>query len=307
LAHGQADNLLTLAALAAECPLLAAPAMDGGMYAHPATQANLATLQERGVEIVGPAAGHLASGLKAVGRMLEPAELVGHVRLALGRGGALAGRKVVVTAGGTREAIDPVRYIGNRSSGKQGFALAQAALDLGAEVMLISGPTSLEAPVGVQRVEVHSAQDMLEAVGQASKDADALLMAAAVADFKPAERAAEKIKKKDGWSRIELTPTEDILVEIAKRKKTAGFPKVTVGFAAESQDLVENAEKKLKAKRLDLIAANDISAADAGFETDTNRVTMLAADGSKEELALMSKAEVAEQVLARVVSLVGER
>ena len=187
LAHGQADNLLTLAALASTAQLLLAPAMDGGMYMHPATQANLETLKMRGAHIIGPVTGHLASGLSGLGRMVEPDQLVGHVRYLLGRDGPLAGRRVLVTAGGTQEAIDPVRSITNRSSGKQGYALAQAALDMGAEVTLISGPTALEIPVDAKLVRVTGAKEMLKAVLNEVKTADALLMAAAVADFRPAK------------------------------------------------------------------------------------------------------------------------
>jgi len=239
--------------------------------------------------------------------MVEPGELLGHIRLTLGKGGPLAGRVVVVTAGGTREAIDPVRYLGNRSSGKQGFALAQAALDLGADVKLISAPTDLTVPIGAERVDITSAEEMKVAVLAASKDTDVLLMAAAVADFRPAKPAKDKIKKGSETLEIKLAATKDILLEVSKLKSKSGHPLVTVGFAAESQDLVKNAEKKLRAKKLDLIIANDISAADAGFEVDSNKVTMLDADGNKEELPLMRKDEVAEAVIERVISLLGEK
>ena len=303
LAHGQADNLLTLTVLAAECPLLIAPAMDGGMYTNPATQSNLETLQSRGVEIIGPAEGHLASGLVATGRMVEPDELLGHIRLALGRDGLLQGQKVVVTAGGTVEPIDPVRFIGNRSSGKQGFALAQAALDLGADVTLIAGATKLHTPVGAQQIDVGSATQMLEAVLNSSQDAQVLLMAAAVADFRPEKPSKKKLKKDKGAPQIDLIANKDILLEVAKQKTKIGNPEITVGFAAESNDLLKNARKKLKDKKLDIIVANDITAADAGFEVDTNQVTLLFADGKNEELPLMSKAEVAEAILERVSKL----
>ncbi len=243
LAHGQADNLLTVTALAANCPLLLAPAMDGGMYAHPATQANLEILQERGAHILGPAEGHLASGLVSVGRMLEPAQILGRVRQVLASQGALRGKHVVVTAGGTQEAIDPVRVIANHSSGKQGYALAQAALDLGAQVTLVSAPVSLETPCGAKRVEVESAEQMLQAVLEASETADVLLMAAAVADFRPLHRAGEKIKKETGLAMIDLEPTVDILKALSQRKQQSGYPRVLCGFAAESQDLIENAQK----------------------------------------------------------------
>jgi phosphopantothenoylcysteine decarboxylase/phosphopantothenate--cysteine ligase len=305
LANGIADNLLTVTALAARCPLLVAPAMDGGMYQHPATQANLETLRQRGVQIVGPAMGHLASGLSGIGRMLEPLELVGHARQALGRGGALAGRRLVVTAGGTQEPLDPVRAITNRSSGKQGFALAQAAIDRGAEVTLIVGATSLAAadtPVGAQRIEVRTAQEMLEAVLVALPGSDGLLMAAAVADFRPAAPASHKIKKEAGAPQIQLEPTPDILAAVRDWRGQSGWEGLTLGFAAESRDLLDNARHKLHLKQLDMIAANDISASDAGFAVDANRVTLLYPDGRSEPLPLMSKAEVASEILERVAA-----
>jgi phosphopantothenoylcysteine decarboxylase/phosphopantothenate--cysteine ligase len=303
LAHGLADNLLTVTALAARCPLLVAPAMDGGMFSHPATLANLETLRARGVTVIGPAEGRLASGLSGFGRMVEPAELLGHLRLALARGGPLAGCRVVVTAGGTQEPLDPVRVIANRSSGKQGFAIAQAALDLGARVTLISGPVSLPTPVGAWRVDVHTAQEMLEAVLLAMHKADALVMAAAVADFRPVMTAENKLKKESGAPVIHLETTPDVLKAVAGYKLKSGWPRVIVGFAAESQDLLENARAKLRAKRLDLIVANDIRSADAGFAVDDNRVTLLFADGHSEALPLMSKAAVAEIIMHNVVAL----
>lgn len=305
LASGQSDNLLTLATLAATAPLLLAPAMDGGMYEHPATQANLKTLKERGAFIVGPQSGHLASGLSGVGRMVEPAELLGHIRLLLGRSGPLAGRKVVVTAGGTQEAIDPVRSITNRSSGKQGYALAQAALDLGAAVTLISAPTVLTPPVGAELVPVTSAEDMLAAVVAEAKGSDILLMAAAVADFRPRKVAKQKIKRAAGVPKFDLTANPDILLELHKMK--AKQPKVVVGFAAESKDLLVSAKQKLKTKHLDLIVANDIAASDAGFEVDTNRVVLLDKTGNQEELPLMSKDEVARIVVERAAVLLGSK
>jgi phosphopantothenoylcysteine decarboxylase/phosphopantothenate--cysteine ligase len=305
LAHGLADNLLTVTALAASCPVLVAPAMDGGMYSHPAIQASLESLKDRGVAVVGPAEGHLASGLSGAGRMVEPAEISGHIRRLLGRDGPLKGKKVVVTAGGTQEPIDPVRVIANRSSGKQGFALAQAALDLGAEVTLIAAPTNLAAPLGARLQPVRTAGEMLEAVLAAIPQADTLIMAAAVADFRPAEPAQGKIKKESGIPQIRLEYTQDILRAVAEGKARSGFPRVTVGFAAESQDLLENAHRKLESKRLDLIAANDISAQDAGFAVETNRVTLLDVHGGQESLPLLSKEEVAEVVLERVMRLLG--
>jgi len=307
LAHGTADNLLTVTALAADCPVMAAPAMDGGMFANPATQANLEILRGRGVKIVGPVEGHLASGLSGVGRMVEPLELVGHVRLYLSRSGPLRGRKVVVTAGGTQEPVDPVRVIANRSSGKQGFALAQAALDLGADVVLISAPVHLPTPVGVRRVDVRTAQEMLESVSAEVQEADVLIMAAAVADFRPVGAAAQKIRKETGVPEITLEAAPDILRHVAQAKEDSGLALLMVGFAAESQDLLENARQKLEGKKLELMVANDISSVDAGFAVDTNRVTLLYPDGRQEQLPLMSKAEVADVVLERLAALVDPR
>lgn len=303
LAIGQADNLLGLSVLASIVPLLLAPAMDGGMFEHPATQANLQILRTRGAHIVGPMTGHLASGLSGVGRMVQPLELVGHVRRILGANGTLAGRKVVVSAGGTQEAIDPVRTITNRSSGKQGYALAQAAIDLGAEVILISAPTNLPAPVGTNLVNVTTAAEMQAAVLDAAQSADALLMAAAVSDFRPKEIALDKIKRAKGAPTIELVENPDILLAVSQ---TDVRPKVLVGFAAESEDLIKNAQQKLEAKNMDLIVANDVSAPDAGFEVDNNRVTILDKSGSKDELPLLSKEEVARIILERVVLLLNK-
>lgn len=300
LAHGLADNLLTVTALAASCPLLLAPAMDGGMFAHPATQVNLETLRSRGAQVIGPAHGHLASGLSGIGRMVEPVELLGQARWLLGQGGPLSGKRVVITAGGTQEPLDPVRFISNRSSGKQGVALAQAALDLGAEVTLITGPIALPAPTGAQVVNVETAQQMLAAVLQAIPQAQALIMAAAVADFRPVTPADHKIKKETGAPQIHLERTPDILSQVAAARQASGWPRWVVGFAAETQDLLANARQKLHAKRLDLIVANDISQPEAGFGVDTNRVTLLFADGASQALPLLTKAEVAEVVLERV-------
>jgi phosphopantothenoylcysteine decarboxylase/phosphopantothenate--cysteine ligase len=235
--------------------------------------------------------------------MVEPLELLGHARWRLAQGGPLAGRRVVVTAGGTQEPIDPVRVIANRSSGKQGFALAQAALDLGAQVTLVCGPVHLATPAGVERVDVRTAQEMLDAVLSALPQVDVLAMAAAVADFRPADPAANKIKKEGGTPQIRLEQTPDILKRVAEFKSERGWPRLTVGFAAESQQLVENAAAKLQAKRLDLIVANDISAQDAGFAVDSNRVTLLHASGDCEALPLMSKEQVAAEVMARVLAL----
>ena len=301
LAHGIADNLLTVTALAATCPMLIAPAMDGGMFDHPATQENLKTLQTRGVLVAGPASGHLASGLKGVGRMLEPMELLGHIRIALGKKEKLAGKKVIVTAGGTQEAIDPVRVITNHSSGRQGYALAQAALDAGADVTLITTPTALTPPVGAEVVNVKSVQDMLDAL--LKEEGDALIMAAAAADFRPKNAAKDKLKKRDGIPQIQLEAAPDILKTVAGSGSGKRRFKVMVGFAAESRDLLENASEKLKSKGLDFIAANDISATDAGFAVETNRLTLLFADGTQETLPLMNKSEAAEKIIEHIARL----
>lgn len=303
LAHGLADNLLTITALANRAPLVLAPAMDGGMYDAPATQANLATLTERGATIIGPADGHLASGLTGRGRMVEPSEIIGHLRLVLGRVGRLVGKTVVISAGGTQEPLDPVRVLTNRSSGKQGYTLAQAALDAGAQVILITTPTSLTPPVGARLVNVETAKQMLEAVLAESASADALIMAAAIADFRPKAAAASKMKKRDGIPQVTLEATEDVLEAVSAQRLKKKRPKVTVGFAAESRDLLVNASEKLTSKKLDFIVANDISASDAGFGVETNRVTLLYADGKQEALPLMSKTEVAETIIARVATL----
>ena len=308
LAHGLADNLLVLTGLSfgpgtPNHPLLVAPAMDGGMLDHPATQQNLDILRERGAHIIGPEVGHLASGMQAPGRMTEPAALLGHIRYLLTRDGPLHGRKVLVTAGGTQESIDPVRFLTNRSSGKQGYALAQAALDMGAQVTLISAPTSLEPPQGARLVNAASASEMQSAVLQACATADVLIMAAAVADFKPAKSASHKIKKASGLPVIELEPTPDILALVSDKKQRSGMPQVLIGFAAETQDLLSNAAAKLKAKNLDLIVANDVSGSGSGFGTDTNQVTLLFPDGHAKPLPLLTKSEVAEKVLAEVIKL----
>jgi phosphopantothenoylcysteine decarboxylase/phosphopantothenate--cysteine ligase len=278
--------------------------MDAGMYGHAATQANLAILAERGLFQIGPEAGHLASGLVAKGRMSEPLEILGRCRYLLSRGGPLAGQRVVVTAGGTQEPLDPVRVLSNRSSGKQGFALAQAALDAGAQVKLIAGPVQLSPPAGCEFVTVETAEQMQVEVLAASQDSHVLIMAAAVADFRPSQAAAQKIKKNSQTGPIDLEPNPDILQAVAAQRLERGWPKVVVGFAAETENLLVNAQAKLHSKRLDLLVANDVSATDAGFGVDTNRVTLLAPGQDAENLPLMSKAEVAAQVIQRISLLI---
>ncbi len=306
LAAGRADDLLTVTALAARCPLVVAPAMDGGMYEHPATQANLQTLRDRGVRVIEPEEGRFASGLVGRGRLPETAVLLGAVRLALGEDGPLAGKRVLVTAGGTREPLDPVRFITNRSSGKQGYALAQAALDAGAEVILVSSTRSLPTPYGARLVAVDTADRMLKAVLANLPSVEIVLMAAAVADFRPQSVAAQKIKKSkdpNATHILTLERTPDILAEVAERRSGSHWPRVVVGFAAESENLLANAREKLERKKLDLLVANDITATDAGFDTDTNRVVLIDAAGGQEALELQSKARVAETVVRRVAQL----
>lgn len=304
LANGLADNLLLAIALATPASLLLAPAMETDMWQHRATQVNVQKIQDWGVTLVGPAEGRLASGAMGQGRMVEPDEIVGMVRVVLARQGDLAGRKVVVTAGGTREAIDPVRFVSNHSSGKMGYALAEVARDRGANVTLIT-TVNLPAPIGAEIINVDSAESMQEAVLNATPQADILVMAAAVADFRPATMAEQKIKKKSDTTglTLEMVRNPDILAGVAEQKLGGSGPTVTIGFAAETEDLVANAQSKLERKKLDLIAANDVSASDAGFAVDTNRVTLLGADGSIEALPLMSKVDVAEAIFDRAATL----
>lgn len=305
LATGLADDLLAVTAVAARCPVMIAPAMDGGMYQHPATVANLQTLTGRGVYLIEPDEGRFASGLVGRGRLPETPALIGHMRRLLGQHGPLAGRHVIVTAGGTREPIDPVRYVSNRSSGKQGYALAQAAIDAGADVTLISTVDALPVPVGAEYVGVESAAQIRDAVLARISDADALIMAAAVADYRPAQMAEQKIKKQDADLTLALARTTDVLLAVKEARADSGFPRIVVGFAAESENLLANAQAKLHNKGLDLLVANDISAHDAGFAVDTNRVVILDPQGGQQPVELTSKAEVAALVIERVAALLG--
>ncbi|MBX3058325.1 MAG: bifunctional phosphopantothenoylcysteine decarboxylase/phosphopantothenate--cysteine ligase CoaBC [Anaerolineae bacterium] len=302
LAYGLADNLLTVTALAARCPILVAPAMDGGMFEHPATQANVETLRQRGVSFAGPVTGRMASGLSGLGRMMEPPELLAHIRLSLAQKGPLHGRKVVVTTGPTREAIDPVRFISNRSTGKQGLAVAQAALDAGADVTLIYGPLAEPVPYGVTAVPVHTTQEMGEATLTAVQNADALFMVAAVADFRPGTQSDRKIKKTDeAWGlAIGLEVTLDILSAVKEQREKTGYPRVALGFAAETHDAFEYGRQKLLRKGLNFIAVNDVLAEGVGFEHDTNRVLLLSSAGVVEEIPLQSKTAVAERLVYHV-------
>jgi phosphopantothenoylcysteine decarboxylase/phosphopantothenate--cysteine ligase len=302
IACGAADDMVSLTVLATRAPVLIAPAMDNQMWENPATRANVETLRGRGLAFVGPAVGRLASGHSGAGRLETTERILGALRQVLGRGGDLAGRHIVVSAGGTQEPIDPVRYISNHSSGKMGFALAEAARDRGARVTLVATPSTaaLETPYGVERVTVMRTADMRDAVVGACMHADAVVMAAAPADFTPVATAEHKIKK-DGSGRLvlELEETPDILRSLQQ----AGVPSVRVGFAAESHNVVEYAREKILRKGIDFIAANDITAEGAGFGTDTNLVTLIGADGSIERLPLLPKYDVAMRILDRVAAL----
>jgi phosphopantothenoylcysteine decarboxylase/phosphopantothenate--cysteine ligase len=303
LAHGLADDFLTNIYLASRCPVLLAPAMDTDMYQHAAVQENLARLRERGTHVVGPASGELASGLVGPGRLVEPAEIVEAIEKLLAPCGDLTGEVVLVTAGPTREPLDPVRYISNRSSGKMGYAVAEAAIRRGARVILVSGPTSLDPPREAQVIQVESAQEMYDAVLAHLEAATVVIKAAAVADYRPKQVAREKIKKDERVPEVTLESTADILAEVGKRKGR----RILVGFAAETHDLVANARKKLQRKNLDLMVANDVSQPGAGFDADTNVVKILDAKGGVEELPLQPKGSVADRILDRVVALLAQR
>jgi phosphopantothenoylcysteine decarboxylase / phosphopantothenate---cysteine ligase len=305
LAHGLADDPVSVTALAARCPIVVAPAMDAGMYTHPATEANVRTLRERGVVVVSPEEGHLASGLQGLGRLADPERILAVVRLTLGRDGDLAGRRLLVTAGGAREPIDPVRFIGNRSSGKMGYAIATAARDRGALVTLISGPAELAPPDGVELCHFQRVADLLDAITTRYANADALIMVAAVADFRVAEMTDHKLKRGSADLVLRLVPNPDVLAETA-RLPVARHP-VRVGFAAETDDLERNAAEKLARKHLDLIVANDVSREGSGFGTDTNQVTLLWPGGQHRELPVLPKADVAEHVLDALRDLLAAR
>jgi len=299
LAAGFADDMLCCTVLATKAPVLIAPAMETNMYNNPATQDNLSKLEARNFVIVGPTTGWLASGKEGPGRLADINDIIGSICQVLGRGGELAGKHIVVTAGGTQEPIDPVRYVSNRSSGKMGYALAEAARDRGTKVTLVTAPASLPKPAGVEVIKVNTAQEMRQAVEKVTLRADALIMAAAVADYRPTKAAKAKIKKGEAGLTLELECTPDILGSVKGNL-------IKVGFAAESSNLVENAKQKLKQKGLDLIVANDITASDSGFGADSNRVKIIDREGKVDSLPLMPKREVAERVLDRVAELLPE-
>ena len=297
IANGISNDVLTTTILATTAPIIIAPAMDANMFDNPATEANVTTLIGRGFFIAGPAEGRLASGLMGKGRMIEPFDIMGAANMLLGKDGDLSGKKIVVSAGGTEEAIDPVRNITNRSSGKMGYAIAEAARDRGAMVSLVAAPNHLAKPIGISVTNIQSAEDMKKAIEDECLEADALIMAAAVADWKPLEKLDSKAKKdkSDHWS-LELVKNPDIVAGINSSKL------IKVGFAAESENLVENSKTKIESKNLDFIVANDITAADSGFSVDTNRVTIIHPDGTTEVLPLMSKYDVGHSILDRVKS-----
>ncbi len=299
LAAGMADDILCCTVLATKAPIVIAPAMDINMFENPITQDNLSKLKARNFIIVGPTLGRLASGKEGPGRLADINDITGTIYQVLGRGGDLAHNSIVVTAGGTQEPIDPVRCITNRSSGKMGYALAEAARDRGAKVTLITAPTSLARPVGVELVNVCTTEEMYKATRDIVFQADVLIMTAAVADYRPVSTARDKIKKKGAGLTLELELTPDILGSVQ-----GDF--IKVGFAAESSDLIENAKQKLHQKGLDLIVANNITASDSGFGADTNKVTLIDRDGKVENLPLLTKREVADRMLDQVAKLLSK-
>ncbi|CAN5175801.1 bifunctional phosphopantothenoylcysteine decarboxylase/phosphopantothenate--cysteine ligase CoaBC [soil metagenome] len=306
LAHGLCDDLVTSVFMCLRCPVVLAPAMHTEMWAHPATRANLAVLRDRGAVVVDPGEGELAAGDSGVGRLADEPDLLAAVAGALRTAsGPLAGRRVLVTAGGTREPIDPIRFIGNRSSGKMGYALAAEAARRGARVDLVSGPTHLADPPGLRSVRrVETARQMRDAVMELSDDADVVVKAAAVADFRPAAYSAQKVKKDDeGFTGVPLERNPDILAELGRRKGR----RLLVGFAAETDLEEERGREKLHRKGLDLIVVNRVDAPDAGFSVDTNRAVLLSAGGGRTEVPLTSKAELARVVYEEVESLLDER
>ncbi|MDP2884318.1 MAG: bifunctional phosphopantothenoylcysteine decarboxylase/phosphopantothenate--cysteine ligase CoaBC [Ignavibacteria bacterium] len=303
MTYGLSDNLLTIVALASRCPIVLAPTMDADMYLNPVTQQNINTLRERGYVVVPPEEGDLASGLKGPGRLPELQIIIDTIERVLSTSAQdLKGKKILVTAGPTHEAIDPVRFIGNRSSGKMGFALANAATLRGAHVTLVTGPVQLETPRNVTRVNVESAEEMYVAVTARARTSDAVLMAAAVADFRPQTAANNKIKKEAGKKQfsLALTETQDILHALGQKRKKGTL---LVGFALETQDGLRNAREKLKNKNLDLIVLNSLKDKGAGFGSDTNVVTIVDKKGKVEKLPLMSKFDVANEILNRLKKL----
>ncbi|MDD4875929.1 MAG: bifunctional phosphopantothenoylcysteine decarboxylase/phosphopantothenate--cysteine ligase CoaBC [Dehalococcoidales bacterium] len=296
IAGGIADDMLTCTVLATLAPVLLAPAMNVNMFENSVTQDNLAKLRARGFAIVEPAYGRLASGKIGLGRLAESEIIISGIRQVLGRSGDLAGKHIVVTAGGTQEPLDPVRHISNRSSGKMGYSVAEAACDRGAIVTLVTAPVSLPEPIGMEIIHVRTANEMKDAVIKATASTDALIMTAAVADYQPKDIAVNKIKKTTDSLILELIKTPDILSEVK-----GNF--LRIGFAAESENVVDNARQKLVKKQLDMIVANDITSTDSGFDVDTNRVTLIDHDGKVENLPLLTKREVADRIMGKLIKL----
>ncbi|MFO7588846.1 MAG: bifunctional phosphopantothenoylcysteine decarboxylase/phosphopantothenate--cysteine ligase CoaBC [Gemmatimonadota bacterium] len=308
MAHGRADDLATATLLAAACPILACPAMNGRMWENPATRENVRVLAERGVRLLGPAFGPLAEGEIALGRMEEPARIMAEAGRLLETGSAFAGRRVVVTAGSTRAPVDPVRYVGNRSSGRMGFALAESAWRRGAEVVCVHGPVTVEPPHGPRLVAVETSAGMGEALARELEGSDVLLMAAAVSDFVMAEPRSSKIRKESeggGELRLRMVRGPDLLGETRELRARQGT--FTLGFALEMENGPENALRKLKEKGMDLVALNDAGRPDTGLEAETNRITLIDASGASEELPLLSKREVADLLLDRVEARLNAR
>jgi len=300
MAHGIANDFLSTMVLAATARIMVCPSMNTQMFANPAVQDNLRILRERGYSIMAPAEGELACGTEGAGRLPEPEDILEQTRILLSKKD-LSGLRILVTAGPTIEAIDPVRYITNRSSGKMGYALARAAWLRGAEVTLVSGPTSLKPPAGVTLEKVKATEEMKQAVMRHRNKCDVIIKAAAVLDYRPREKAVQKIKK-EAWNQsLDLVRTPDILAELGRTKGDSRY--LLVGFAAETEDLLANAREKLEKKNLDMIVANDVSRGDAGFETDTNLVRIIYRDGQIEELPMMTKHEVADHLLDRIKKL----
>ena len=299
LAHGLADDMLTTTVLACRCPKLIAPAMNTNMWDNPVTQDNIKTLRHYGWQVISPASGRLACGAVGAGKLPEPEELLEHILRAIALPHDLEGKRVLVTAGPTQEALDPVRYLTNHSSGKMGYAIARMAAFRGAEVTLVSGPTSLTAPLGVERVDIVSAADLYREVTARAPEADFIFKAAAVADYTPAQYSGDKIKKKDGDLSLPLERTKDVLAELGANRRDG---QVICGFSMETRDLVENSRKKLESKGVQIIAANNLKVAGAGFGTDTNVMTLITADECV-ELPLMSKEQVANALLDKALEL----
>lgn len=299
VANGIADDMLSTTVMACKAPVLIAPAMNTQMYLNPIVQSNIKRLSELGYSFIEPESGMLACGVEGPGRLAAPIRIVDAISSVLSGRGVLSGKKIVITAGGTREPIDPVRFVGNRSSGKMGYAIAKAAAAMGASVVLISGPTNLKTPSGVKRIDVETTAEMRQAVLSEFDDAAIVIKAAAVADYRPKQAAAQKIKKSGDTLTIELEKNPDILAELGQRKQK----QILIGFAAETQELIRNAQEKLSRKNLDMIVANDVTLPGAGFNTDTNIAKLIMRDGLIEDLPLMPKDELAKVILEKVLTI----